>query len=381
MSLAKANFSNGRRIALAGGLAVFAALAAAAPASATTGVAVGDNALQIADATGDDNALDIGPGVLGYDVQDDHARLAAGTGCLQVGVHRVACAGMILKLSVAAGNGDDIVLLHDVTVPAAIDAGAGDDLVDGGGADDQLDGGSGDDTVLGEGGDDAVSGAAGGDLLEGAAGADAIAGGPGADILQGQAGNQDVLSGGDGPDLLEGGSGDDVLKGGPGSDVLVTGTGADSASTGTGDDRVFGTTADTVACQHGDAVRTGTSAPPDGCARLPADARVPEAWPPPRDFGEIAAGSAALGARAAIIELPKPIGVFKARVVSHGNARKIAVRLGSAPDQLVNVLVRPRDRKGHKLPPFKATVHTWHAQPLENESGPAAWSVRVKCCL
>ena len=106
----------------------------------------------------------------------------------------------VSSLRVAVCDGDDQVHVNrDVTVPAALDGGAGrDHLVAGDGP-----------TVLDGGADD--------DVLEGGAAADLISGGEGNDVLHGRGGN-DAIFGDAGDDGLFGNAGDDSLDGGPGFD-------------------------------------------------------------------------------------------------------------------------------------------------------------------
>ncbi len=74
-----------------------------------------------------------------------------------------------------------------------------------------------------------LKGGSGNDKLSGNAMANTLLGGGGNDLLYGMAGN-DVLSGGSGNDLLSGGAGDDVLLGGDlaGGDTLDGGDGNDA---------------------------------------------------------------------------------------------------------------------------------------------------------
>jgi Ca2+-binding RTX toxin-like protein len=99
----------------------------------------------------------------------------------------------IAGFEVNAGGGDDeVILAKDVTAPATMRGGAGDDLLVGGGGPDKLIGGNGDDRLLGW------------------RGPDLLYGGPGVDTLIGSLGN----------DVLRGGPGNDTLAGGPGKNVV-----------------------------------------------------------------------------------------------------------------------------------------------------------------
>src|SRR5262249_15220666 len=75
--------------------------------------------------------------------------------------------------------------------------------------------------------------------VDGGAGNATVLGGAGRDVLTGGDGN-DLLQGGAGADELRGGGGDDILRGGEGGDTLLGDAGADELSGGNGDDRLFG---------------------------------------------------------------------------------------------------------------------------------------------
>jgi Ca2+-binding RTX toxin-like protein len=80
------------------------------------------------------------------------------------------------------GAGDDTVVLgRDVSAPATLRGGPGDDTLVGGAGDDVLVGGPGDDTLVGRGGDDRLYGGPGEDRLVGGPGEDTCVGGPGRD--------------------------------------------------------------------------------------------------------------------------------------------------------------------------------------------------------
>ncbi len=94
------------------------------------------------------------------------------------------------RLIVSALGGPDTVTLHDLTIPATVDAGSGDDFVDASGVSAVgvvLHGGAGDDTLIGGAGDDMLFGGANDDVLTGNAGVDLLDGGEGNDtaVLQG----------------------------------------------------------------------------------------------------------------------------------------------------------------------------------------------------
>lgn len=92
----------------------------------------------------------------------------------------------IAGFEVNAGGGDDEVsVAKDVTAPATLRGGAGDDLLVGGGGSDKLIGGNGDDRLVGWRESDLLYGGPGSDTLVGGQGADILRGGPGMDTLAG----------------------------------------------------------------------------------------------------------------------------------------------------------------------------------------------------
>jgi hypothetical protein len=371
-------------------LAVLAVAVGGAPPASATDVAIEGSQLRIVDAAAQADVLDVRPSAGGYEVFDDSSDLSAGAGCIELQPHHVGCLGSIVGVAVDAGGGDDVVGLGGIAIPVLVSGGEGSDLIEGGSNDDRLNGGPGEDTIRGETGNDVIAGADGDDMLQGGDGADQITGGPAADIVQGQGDSGDVLAGNDGPDLVEGGTGDDTLRGGTGSDVLVTGSGTDTANTGAGRDQVFGAPADTVACGSGDAVRTGTKAPPDGCAALPSSASKPDIWPPPPDdaappnaaqTGD-APIEAALTAQAAFFRLPLPVGVFSGRIMRRGEGRKINLRIPSHYDQPVRVRIRTYARDGHRLRTFRANVRAKRWASIDTGGDFAVvWSAKARCCV
>lgn len=135
-------------------------------------------------------------------------------------------------------NGNDIVDLTPVTVPAVLHMGGGNDSVIGGLGDDQIFGGDGADTLQGRGGSDTLQGEAGNDSLVGGIAADSLVGGDGNDQLDGQ----------NGTDTLTGGTGSDIFVGGPGRDLVLEVT--DVASVTLADDRIVGLGATDSANEH-----------------------------------------------------------------------------------------------------------------------------------
>ena len=109
----------------------------------------------------------------------------------------------VQQIVINALDGNDRVSISPrVSLPATVDAGAGDDQVSGGG------------------------------------GNDSIIGGAGADQLFGGAGD-DNLDGGDDDDKLAGGDGTDTVLGGAGNDTMVDASGADSLDGGDGENTVL----------------------------------------------------------------------------------------------------------------------------------------------
>jgi len=349
------------------GLAV---LGGAGTAGATTVAVDDEGTLRIRDSGADPNALEVRPSGDGYEVLDYLSRLttpgAPFAGCQAVprSRHKVVCEGKIVKVSVDAGAGGDVVYLRGVEVPVEATGGPGDDLLEGGTAKDQLAGGPGNDAVNGDSGDDMLAGDDGDDLLKGGTGGDMLDGGSDADILEGEAGNFDTLIGGTGPDLLKGGAGNDALQGGPGSDVLVTGAGTDTASTGSGSDQVFGTTGDKVNCEFGDLVQTGSTPPPIGCPMLPSAAKVPDIWPPPpADGGSSNSPENGTVARAALAPR-KPTGTYNVRVLQPNRANSLTVLIKEKSSRKLQVRVRPIGPKGRRLRPFLAILDSKFRSPI-----------------
>jgi Ca2+-binding RTX toxin-like protein len=98
-----------------------------------------------------------------------------------------------IVINARAGN-DHVDVSEDLTVPALIDGGAGNDKLNGGGGGDTILGGAGNDDIDGRAGDDRLEGQDGNDKLFGGAGNDTLLGGPGNDQADGGPGNNSVLS-------------------------------------------------------------------------------------------------------------------------------------------------------------------------------------------
>jgi Ca2+-binding RTX toxin-like protein len=146
----------------------------------------------------------------------------ASTGALVIGAAGSANgAKVVVSAAIDAGAGDDVVRSGDL----------GNDVLGGAGAD-RLVGGKLDDWLFGEEGDDVLfaGNVANIGFAVGDAAAEALA-----VVVDG--GNGDLLDGGTGNDRLYGGKGSDWLKGGEGVDRLVGGAGGDILEGGRGDDR------------------------------------------------------------------------------------------------------------------------------------------------
>ncbi|MEO6197518.1 MAG: hypothetical protein ABIP58_05340, partial [Dehalococcoidia bacterium] len=122
----------------------------------------------------------------------------------------------ITRIMADSAEGNDELVLFDVSVPAELD---------GGGDNDVLTSGSGADLLIGGPGLDIISADAGADYVDGGPGEDQLSGGPGADIIFGSDDNDQILGEG-GPDQLLGGSGDDEIHGGDGMDEMTGDGGA-----------------------------------------------------------------------------------------------------------------------------------------------------------
>ncbi len=120
----------------------------------------------------------------------------------------------VKRITVDAKNGNDLVYLTDLNVPA---------VLMGGGGNDTLRAGSGNDNVSGSGGSDVLEGYLGNDTLRGGAGDDLIIGGPGLDELYGDDGN-DTVQAADGlaDKMVDGGAGTNTIR----KDRVDTSTGS-----------------------------------------------------------------------------------------------------------------------------------------------------------
>jgi hypothetical protein len=138
-------------------------------------------------------------------------------------------------------------------------------------------GGSGDDTISGNTSANAISGADGSDFVTAGAGADVVDGGTGNDTVDGGTEN-DTIRGGDGADQLIGGTGNDLISGGAGPDAISGGTGNDTISAADGVAEIVdcGTGVDTVVADRGAGGVTDTLV---GCENVTGPASPPPAAP------------------------------------------------------------------------------------------------------
>ncbi len=175
-----------------------------------------------------------------------------------------------IPAEIHGGDGDDTIIIG--SGPAIVYGGSGNDVITGGDANDTIYGGEGDDTIVGGPGNDSIFAGAGIDQLDGGVGDDTIEGGPdndtiqgglGADTIRGDGGN-DTIFGGQGSDIIYGGldhdqisgdagldsiygeAGEDRISGGPDNDLIVGGSDNDTLNGDAGNDEVHGGQGDDV---------------------------------------------------------------------------------------------------------------------------------------
>jgi Ca2+-binding RTX toxin-like protein len=127
---------------------------------------------------------------------------------------------VIRLIEIVGGDGDDELYIFDITIPAIIDGGRGDDDLTGGGGNDALNGGDGNDSLYGPAGNDIMRGEAGDDYFEGGKGDDMLLGQGGAHQLFGLDGNDTLFSHDGAADTVRGGAGIDRSDGDEADDVL-----------------------------------------------------------------------------------------------------------------------------------------------------------------
>jgi Ca2+-binding RTX toxin-like protein len=224
-------------------VALLAALAAAAPASAGQ-VSVNAGVLTFSGAELDVEAT---PSGSDYSIFDYTGALEGGDGCTldnpeppligPLNDRTFTCAGPIASvLAQPSGEYSSIYVSGDV--PKRLEGGPGGDYFYGSGAGPVTAlGGAGDDSLAGGSADDLLDAGAGDDDMRGSGGADHLIGGSGNDFLDGDPyegtfeedpGQAPPATGS--PDVLEGGGGNDQLFGGFGADRLIGGPGRDTAT-------------------------------------------------------------------------------------------------------------------------------------------------------
>ena len=154
-----------RALVLPGALAL--GLLLAGPAAAAT-VSAGGGAARYAAGPGEANRVTVH--ALGelVTVQDAGAPLTAGAGCTAVDASTATCDGAdpTPSLTLALGDGDDLLAIGDVPDWAVLaDGGPGADVLRGGPSGDVLGGGAGDDVLRGGAGQDRLDGGGGADRL------------------------------------------------------------------------------------------------------------------------------------------------------------------------------------------------------------------------
>jgi len=107
------------------------------------------------------------------------------------------------RVTVRTGDGDDLIDLSQLNLPAQIEADDGNDSILAGPANDSIAGGNGDDTIFGGSGNDTLHGNDGNDYLNG---------GPGSDQIFGEGGNDQFFATDSMTDTIDGGDGFDRAK-------------------------------------------------------------------------------------------------------------------------------------------------------------------------
>jgi Ca2+-binding RTX toxin-like protein len=287
---------------------VMVSCASSAERASAARLAIEDDALVYTADKGESNAVRISGAASTFVVRDSGATIRAVTPCTvseprqNVPAQASCPAQGLANFAVDAGDGDDVVIIDNLALPAAVVGGPGDDRIEGGDGGDLLVGLSGNDLLTGRSGPDNLRGGPGDDILAGGAGddsfqtdsgADSLDGGPGFDSVSyadrfvpvavtldgvandGQQGEGDNvlptsegITGGGANDfisgrqptasstlglMLAGESGDDVLTGGPLDDAIRGGRGNDRISGGPGPDVLLGGVgSDVIAGDEGD---------------------------------------------------------------------------------------------------------------------------------
>jgi Ca2+-binding RTX toxin-like protein len=175
---------------LVGALAPVAQAAERAPEKSINVILAGDN-------LGNTISIGLSPDGRQYTIESAAPLEVGGEICWHPdgGENKLLCeAAAIAGFEVNGNGGDDsITLAPNVSVPATLRGGPGDDKLVGGAGDDKLVGGPGDDALSGRGGNDSLFGGSGEDQLSGGAGDDKLFGGSGMDVLLGGPGVNEVV--------------------------------------------------------------------------------------------------------------------------------------------------------------------------------------------
>jgi Ca2+-binding RTX toxin-like protein len=214
-----------RALGVSAGLVV---LLAPSPALASSVFVTPANVLTYVAAPGEVNDVKLTQGLGAIKIHDAGATIAAGTGCQSTGQTAVCSTQGLVRVAVAASDGDDSVKAN-LTLTATLGGESGNDTLIGGAEDDKLDGGTGDDTLDPGFGNDTVKGGEDTDTVTYAARTERVSVSIDNPVADGQAGeNDDVQSTvenaitGAGNDQLSGPRGQaNVLNGGPGRDRVT----------------------------------------------------------------------------------------------------------------------------------------------------------------
>lgn len=156
-------------------------------------------------------------------------------------------ASSVSRIVVQGLFGDDTLdVASNITIPANLEGGPGNDTLKGGGGSDSLLGGDGDDVLDGRRGADLLLGGAGRDAADYASRVNFINFGPGTVADDGEFNEHDNIGldvedcyGGKGDDYLNGSSADNRLYGGGGNDTIIGGGGRDRLYGQAGNDKLF----------------------------------------------------------------------------------------------------------------------------------------------
>jgi uncharacterized protein YkwD len=161
---------------------------------------------------------------------NDMIELTSSNGFISVSVNGAVQAfnkSLVSSISIAAGDGNDVVIIGTNIISSYVDGGLGDDTIVGGDGKDTLTGAAGKDRIFGGLGDDRLNGNGGHDRLFGEAGKDRLYGGEGNDLMDGGS-STDRFWGEGGSDNILGQGGDDYFYVRDSfSDTISAGSGTD----------------------------------------------------------------------------------------------------------------------------------------------------------